>query len=300
MVSFASCSRVVLLPVRIAENDVWSGKGISFLYLGAVRSLQLSHPSPNVLKSFLSPPSLSNLRLYTNSSEPHTIRLGSARLGFMDTSQSSSSFFLDNFVLRQWNDPNYPGPRITSVSTQGFLSEVERLYASGNYPLIDGYAPFCKHIFMPNFVGAKVEYIEITDANNRLLRSGYRSRTPQELPVLMRWFPASLVTPPEAEWLDIILYSREQLIIENEAMAKKLQPEAEKVEVQLPDAPWGIICVKAQEHTAEILMQPITMMRNALGKEEGGSGVPLNGEKYRESVEFWQRHASVSAHEAGS
>jgi hypothetical protein len=33
------------------------------------------------------------------------------------------------------------------------------------------------------------------------------------------------------------------------------------------------------------------MMRNALGKEYGGSGVPLDLEKYRASVDFWQRHA---------
>ena len=40
-------------------------------------------------------------------------------------------------------------------------------------------------------------------------------------------------------------------------------------------------------------MEPITMMRNALGKEEGGSGVPLNREKYMESVNFWEKHAVV-------
>lgn len=29
------------------------------------------------------------------------------------------------------------------------------------------------------------------------------------------------------------------------------------------------------------------MMRNALGKAEGGSGVPLDREKYLESVKYW-------------
>ena len=38
-------------------------------------------------------------------------------------------------------------------------------------------------------------------------------------------------------------------------------------------------------------MQPMTMMRNALGKEYGGSGVPLDEAKYRKSVEFWQDYA---------
>lgn len=58
-------------------------------------------------------------------------------------------------------------------------------------------------------------------------------------------------------------------------------------------APWGIISVKAQDVDHEVPMQPITMMRNALGKEEGGSGVPLDREKYAESVAFWRDHAPV-------
>lgn len=31
-------------------------------------------------------------------------------------------------------------------------------------------------------------------------------------------------------------------------------------------------------------MDPITIMRNALGKEEGGSGVPIHKETYNKSV----------------
>eukprot|EP00965_Chrysotila_dentata_P243186 6205276-Pleurochrysis_carterae.AAC.6 len=57
--------------------------------------------------------------------------------------------------------------------------------------------------------------------------------------------------------------------------------------------PWGIISVKAQDVDYELPMQPITMMRNALGKSEGGSGVPLVREKYNESVNFWKQHAPI-------
>jgi hypothetical protein len=42
----------------------------------------------------------------------------------------------------------------------------------------------------------------------------------------------------------------------------------------------------------EIPMAPITMLRNALGVEEGGSGVPLDREAYRQSVAFRDAHAS--------
>jgi hypothetical protein len=40
-------------------------------------------------------------------------------------------------------------------------------------------------------------------------------------------------------------------------------------------------------------MQPITMMRNALGREYGGSGVPIDYEKYRQSVDFWTKHVAI-------
>jgi hypothetical protein len=40
-------------------------------------------------------------------------------------------------------------------------------------------------------------------------------------------------------------------------------------------------------------MQPITMMRNALGRDQGGSGVPLEIEKYKESVAFWSKFVSI-------
>ena len=59
-------------------------------------------------------------------------------------------------------------------------------------------------------------------------------------------------------------------------------------------APWGIVSIKAQDVDYEIPMTPITAMRNALGKEEGGSGVPLNRESYMDAYNYWDKHATVS------
>jgi hypothetical protein len=42
-------------------------------------------------------------------------------------------------------------------------------------------------------------------------------------------------------------------------------------------------------------MAPITMLRNALGVEEGGSGFPINKEAYDRSVKFWSEHAVVKS-----
>jgi len=59
-------------------------------------------------------------------------------------------------------------------------------------------------------------------------------------------------------------------------------------------APWGIVSIKAQPVDHELPMTPITAMRNALGKDQGGSGVPLDREKYMEAVNYWKDHANIS------
>ena len=87
-----------------------------------------------------------------------------------------------------------------------------------------------------------------------------------------------------AQFLDLILYSREQIRAEKKAMGDESQDS---------DAPWGVISVKAQDADSELPMQPITMMRNALGKEEGGSGVQLDRIKYLKSVEYWSNRAPI-------
>ena len=107
---------------------------------------------------------------------------------------------------------------------------------------------------------------------------------------MIRFFPKELVvsddTPlPVAKYLDLILYSREQIQKENAAMNNDSSTE---------DAPWGIVSIKAQDVDYEIPMTPITSMRNALGKDEGGSGVPLVHDEYMKSYHYWNDHANIS------
>ena len=231
------------------------------------------------------------------------------------------------------------------------MARVHEHHAAGDAPLVDGYAPFCKHVFVPNFVGAPVSCLTITDANRHLvgtkkgalgkagrgrvvggwtprspanpaanpaargralthpprtcalddpptpslsptlqLRTGYTRRRPEELAVLARWFLEADVGPlPRAAFLDVILYSREQVEAEKQAMPGKGGGEASPP----PTAPWAIISVKAQAEGHETPMLPITAMRNALGREEGGSGVPLDREAYEAATAYWADKAPV-------
>jgi hypothetical protein len=116
--------------------------------------------------------------------------------------------------------------------------------------------------------------VPITDANRHCLRSGYESRNRSELPVLVRWFEG--IEAPIAGYLIPILYSREQLELEGSPI----------------EADWGIVGCLYTDSPDEIPMAPITMMRNALGVDEGGSGVPLDPVAYRKSVEYWSTHAN--------
>ena len=60
------------------------------------------------------------------------------------------------------------------------------------------------------------------------------------------------------------------------------------------DYDYGIISIKPQDLDSELPMDPITCMRNALGKEHGGSGLELNKEKYMESVRYWEKNVIIN------
>jgi hypothetical protein len=57
-------------------------------------------------------------------------------------------------------------------------------------------------------------------------------------------------------------------------------------------APFCKLHVHRKWTSTRFLVVPITMMRNALGVDEGGSGVRIDREAYAKSVAFWERHAN--------
>ena len=226
---------------------------------------------------------------------------------------------VDPFCHRQFasesGEGNYAGA-VFDIPILEFEDVVNSRYDPSR--LVDGYAPFCKHLFVINdFTDARVSVLPIIADNERHLRTRYEARTEWELPVLTRHFDReSLLLDaagggskddekrrdddvfPVARYLDLILYSREQIEKENAAMGKTSTTtttpgggagEGGKKET----APWGIVSIKAQDVDRELPMTPITIMRNALGKDQGGSGVMLTREAYMESVSYWKDHANV-------
>lgn len=140
--------------------------------------------------------------------------------------------------------------------------------------VLDGYASFCKLHVHRNWTSTRCLTLPITDANRHCLRSAYEARSTDELPVLVRWFEG--VQAPVARYLLPILYSREQLAREGVPI----------------DADWGVVGCLYTSEPEELPMAPITLLRNALGVAEGGSGVALDRDAYRRSVAFWERNAN--------
>lgn len=184
---------------------------------------------------------------------------------------------MTDFALKNW-EPEKAGTRITGIPPEELVS---RANAAGG-PLVDGYAPFCKHLFLENTTDTRCGFAPITEENRHLLRSGYVARREGERAVLERWFEG--LEAPRAKWLDVILYNHAQLLAE-----ARDYPEDQLI----PDCDWGIVSIIGTLEPAEPPMPPITQMRNALGRAEGGSGMPLNAAAYDRAVGFWERHAAV-------
>jgi hypothetical protein len=75
---------------------------------------------------------------------------------------------LDAFCFKQF-EATHIGPRIP-LSTSEFLSKINEQLALGA-EIVDGYAPFCKHIFVPAFFKCPVSAVPISDSILPLIRS---------------------------------------------------------------------------------------------------------------------------------
>ena len=151
---------------------------------------------------------------------------------------------------------------------------------------IDGYAPFCKLLPIKNFTDARVGSMPITLENYQYIRSGYSARKESELPIFSRWLELP-ISKPRAEYLMLVLYSKEQIDKESDTQDGGLDVDWGV------DVDWGIVAILGQSHNHEEPMKPETMIRNALGISEGGSGVPLDRDAYLKSVDFWSKNITV-------
>ncbi|MBY6121700.1 DUF3228 family protein [Mameliella alba] len=186
---------------------------------------------------------------------------------------------MTDFARRNWQ-PRASGTLIEGISPEE-LTDRCNVAIAGGAALVEGYAPFCKHLFLENDTPTRCGFAPITPENAHLLRSGYAARREGEMAVLERWFEGEA---PLARWLDVILYSHAQLVAEAADY-----PEEQGV----PDCDWGVVSIIGTLEPVEPPMPPITQWRNALGRAAGGSGQEIDPDAYARAVAFWDRHAAV-------
>ena len=183
------------------------------------------------------------------------------------------------FAKRQYRD-DFGGTRVTPQMVEELIKLSE--YPAAEFP---GYADFCKILAISNrkadgtfrYETLKSLSVNKEDAlkNGAVLHTDYEARTPEELPVLVEWITG--IETPVAEYIHLILYSKEQMEKEDDPV----------------DADWAIVSIGTSSTVEVEPMRPITAMRNALGVEEGGSGVSIDRDSYVKSVEYWSKNIMI-------
>ena len=194
----------------------------------------------------------------------------------------------DPFVTRQFSQ-NFSGTKVDPEVKEELLDVINDAYDyASTETMLDSEWSFCKYLVLPNEFGVKCAVREITLDIYPYIRTDYSQRTPEELAILTRY----VQLPPgfksvEANYIVLVLYSKEQL-------QKEFKPKEEGQEFYFDDSvEWGIVSIMGTMEPKPDPLVPITIMRNALGVEEGGNGETLNRKVYNESVEFWSKYILV-------
>lgn len=192
---------------------------------------------------------------------------------------------LNNFAERHILNSKavgFAGTKIHSDTLTRVLAALEKLSVKDT---TEGYAPFCRiarlsisdiepHARIP------MAYCTRTNIDHDAhITVEYKARRPEELPVLEESVSSYNCTPVMAKYLDIVMYTHEQLVEEKENDT---------------DCDFEIVSINA-EVDEPAPMKPNTILRNALGTEFGGSGTPIDRAEYLKSCKFWTEHISVNS-----
>jgi hypothetical protein len=199
------------------------------------------------------------------------------------------SLSLSEFVL----ETSFKNDKYFDISSDSFMDFLEK--ASKSYSKLEnGYADFCKLIFVRNFSEAPTNFLKREPYIYPFIRTEYNARTSKEMPVLVEYasIPWKL---KKADYLMIILYSREQMIQEainkNGGLSCK-EEEVENIKARHKEN-WYVVSIIPTLEPQEPPLPPITIWRNSLGTQHGGSGVDIDLKKYNQSVQFWTQHIKV-------
>lgn len=217
---------------------------------------------------------------------------------------------IDEFLERQF-DPNFSGTSLCfepstnkslfnrSIDLKVYYTDLLNIHYNNiqNYGNVDDIKlvnaddpkmDFCKYLIFYNHSPVKQGTISITKDIEPFIKTEYKARTENELPILTRYveLPEDFETK-KANYLVCILYSKEQLRKEYKGDLKVFDS------IYTEDVEYGCIAILGTQNPEVDPMPPITMMRNALGVDEGGNGIMLDKEQYKKSVDFWSNNILI-------
>lgn len=101
------------------------------LFQSILTTLSILKPSIAFSKSYIT--NINNIN--------HHSQRNMAAISHSCSSNKDYELVVDPFCIRQFNNPSYTGSQI-NYSIEEFEKVINEYYLTGNYPLIDGYAPF--------------------------------------------------------------------------------------------------------------------------------------------------------------
>lgn len=218
------------------------------------------------------------------------------------------SIGLTNFVSHQFKNRNLrnvdPGDFLKNINARAYALDVllgETIEVDNDFVKILDHNEwkFCRYLIFKNEDSKiKSSVAKLTLDMYPFIRTSYEARQEGELPVLMRWaeLPKGF-DAPVAKYIVCVLYSREHLLKEHNAIEEKQckeDPERISHDFELKeDQKYGLVAILTCPEPNPDPILPITQMRNALGAEEGGNGQKINKEEYISATKFWQEHITL-------
>jgi len=141
---------------------------------------------------------------------------------------------------------------------------------------------FCKYLMIPlNNINKKIRTGQVRNTLQigPYIRTGYIRRIDSEAPYLSRWVELPHGHWSElAEWLVVVLYSKEQLDLESEKTGNG----------DTINADWGVVAIIGSVDGQIPPPQPSTILRNSMDPKYGGNGSEFNLQEYENSCQYWQ------------
>lgn len=213
-------------------------------------------------------------------------------------SRNGVRFANSDFVIQQqWldADPDSQLKLNPDELLEMAFREYLRLEDMSDYPFDEesqcGYAPFCKVLTIElsaeqraNPGAILIDRVKISEVNESEIVFSYESRAPGELRLPTRSYPCPRAERERANFLQVILYSDEQLAKEDKENPNRV------VDANL----WHVVLYRGQNTNDKLPMEDSTMLRNALGIEEGGSGVPIDPNAWEHCISHWEEYVKYA------